>query len=97
MKGRPNRPLIEITINEFSINLNKCLTKPFTNETKLRQFYTSYLCTQQELTLNWIEKYGYDKVEDWCERYFNDWDFDKHSTILKSKFLIKYNNIMPIK
>ena len=98
MTGRPlQRPPIEISFEEFSIKMNSCLTKSFSKEETIRQFYIKYLLAQMETTLQWIEKYGYDTVEEWCERFFDDWDFDAHSTILKSKFLTKYNNIMPIR
>ena len=85
-----------VTYEQFINQMNNCLTQPFTNEVKLKLFYHDYIQYNYSLTLNWVNIHGYDTVEEWCEeKMFKDWGFDKHSTILKSKFKSKYNNIKP--
>lgn len=88
-------PSINISIEIFVDLLNSTLIIPFKNPDKLTEFYNDYIINQYEHTLVSIEQNGYDKVDEWCEWYFKDWDFDKHSTILKSKFKSKYNNVKP--
>lgn len=96
--GRHHYPDQTVTYEQFIIQMNNCLTQPFTNEIKLKLFYHDYIMYNYGLVLHWIEVNGYDTVEEWCEEImFKDWDFDKHSTILKSKFKSNYNNIKPEK
>ncbi len=92
-----NHPQIPIQLSDFAIKLNSSLTLPFTNEAKLKLFYNEFIEHNYRITYHWYKENGYDTVEEWCEIYFKDWDFDKHSTILKSLFKKKYNNIKPVK
>jgi hypothetical protein len=90
-------PPISITFDKFVEQMNNCLTTPFKNIEKLNQYYMLYKEAQYNITLNWILTHGYDTVEEWAEEFFKEWDFDAHSTILKSRFKSKYNNVKPVK
>jgi len=88
-------PKQTITISEFANKMNSCLILSFTNNDKIKEFYDKFIEHNFSLTYHWIEVNGYDTVEEWTEEYFKDWDFDLHSTILKSVFKDKYNNVKP--
>ena len=79
-----------IHLEESNKNLNTYIVK-------LEEFFNAYVDSHYKTTLQWLEKHGQEPVSEWAQWYFRDWDFDAHSTILKSKFLTKYNNIMPIR
>lgn len=79
-------PILNVTFQSFKDELSEVLVsiKPFsTNE--LNDLYGDYKeHNYHNLSLDWINKHGYETVQSWAKWFFSHWDAKTTGIILKN-------------